>query len=252
VGSVDARGYHPLRTIFQAIGLYDRMTIRRAERTEVTFDSPGVPVENTVTRALSLLSEVIEVPPLAIHVEKHIPTESGLGGGSSNAASVLRAVPRMVGAELPEETLAALASRVGADVAFFLVGGRARGEGYGERLTPIPSVAEWYVVTRPSVSCATGEAYRRLDVKAYDWRDFPAGDELYNDFERVAPCESLDLIERLLVAGAKDAGMTGSGSAVFGRFGNAEAAEKAAERLRTEGYAWVKVAPALESPAFLA
>lgn len=232
VGPKDRRGYHPLRTVFQEIDLCDEITIEPAETTSVEFDDPSIPSENTVTKALRLLSEIVTVPTVRVQVKKVIPSESGLGGGSSNAAAILRAIPRMVGKTMPTGELAGIAAAIGADVPFFLVGGRAKGEGYGEKLVPIAAGAdEWYVVARPEVSCPTGEAYRKLDDLTYEWRAFPEGDELYNDFERVAPCESLDLIERLLALGARDAALSGSGSAVFGRFAREEVAKSAASGL---------------------
>jgi len=230
VGPKDHRNYHPLRTIYQAIDLSDSMTIAEGSgKHEVVFNEPGIPANNTVTKALRLLSEVISLPPLRIEIEKKIPPESGLGGGSSNAAAILRAAQRIVGAEIPAGELKGIAEAIGMDVPFFLLGGRAKAEGYGQILTALPDTeSEWILVARPEVGCSTPAAYRRLDELQYVWREFPESDELYNDFERVAPCESMDLVEMLLSAGARDAALSGSGSAVFGRFhwrGEADAAK---------------------------
>lgn len=254
VGPVDGRGYHPLRTIFQAVGLYDTFEIQAGQGAhEVTFEGVEVPATNTVTRALRMLAEIVDIPPLLIHVRKGIPAESGLGGGSSDAAAVIRAVQRIARVSVPNGELAGIALAVGADVPFFLVGGRARAEGYGERLIPLPDAPrEWLVIARPEVGCPTGAAFARLDAMSYPWREFPTEDELYNDFERVAPCESLDVIERLQVHGARDAALSGSGSAAFGRFGEEEAAERAAEALRKERVGSVWVAPTLTRAESLA
>lgn len=239
VGARDERGYHPLRTIFQAIDLCDTLEIETEPDMPGFFcDDPSVPEENTVTKAHRLLAQAKELPPVRITLHKRIPTESGLGGGSSDAAGLLRAM----GAGVSDEVLRAIALEVGADVPFFLVGGRAKAEGYGERLEPLPDGPdEWFLVVRPEIGCPTGEAFQKLDALQYEWRDFPQGDELYNDFERVAPCESLDLIERLQVHGARDAALSGSGSAVFGRFSNPGVAAAAQDALATEGYSrsWV-------------
>lgn len=237
VGPPDARGWHPLRTVFQAIDLADTLTIEESEGDETTFSIRDVPARNTVTEAVRLLREHVEIPPLRIHVEKRIPSESGLGGGSSDAAGVLR----LLGRDLREETLREIALKIGADVPFFLVGGRACAEGYGERLTPLPDLPErWLVLARPDEGCPTPEMFRRLDEKPRTFRDFPDEDVLYNDFERVAPCASLDLIERLLVHGADDAALTGSGSVVFGRFPSPEAAQRAARHMENEA-PWVRM-----------
>ena len=232
VGKKDAIGYHPIRTIFQAVGLYDVLTLESRESASdpaggivhevgahrIASDWPEFPAESTVSKALRLASEFVILPPLQVTIQKQIPAESGLGGGSSDAAGVLLAIRQMGINILPHE-VKEVAKAVGADVPFFLLGGRAKAEGYGEILTPLPDLpSEWYVIVRPEVGCATGQMYAALDAFEYLWRDFPNEDELYNDFERVAPCESLELIETLKSLGARDAGLSGSGSAVFGRF----------------------------------
>jgi 4-diphosphocytidyl-2-C-methyl-D-erythritol kinase len=234
VGPRDQRGYHPLRTLFQAIDLCDRLEIEVSDRNEVLCDDPSVPEQNTVTRTLRLLAEVVSLPPLRVRLIKHIPSQAGLGGGSSDAAGLIRAAKAIGKNPIPEAELLGLAQTIGADVPFFLTGGRAKAEGYGERLTPLPDVDEWYVVAKPVVGCDTPDAFRRLDEKPYEWLPFPGGDILYNDFERVAPCESLELTERLRIHGARDSGLTGSGSAVFGRFDSDTSAESAANALRAE------------------
>jgi len=100
---------------------------------------------------------------------------------------------------------------------------------------------EWLLIAKPEVGCPTSEMYSKLDALDYEWRDFPTDGKLYNDFERVAPCECLELIEQLCRLGAKDAGLSGSGSAVFGRFAAEPLAEVAYEQLMEdfEGHAWV-------------
>jgi 4-diphosphocytidyl-2-C-methyl-D-erythritol kinase len=228
VGPRDERGYHPLRTIFQAIDLCDLLEVELAEgETSFSCIDPQVPAENTVTKALRLLKEVVNLPPMRIVLHKHIPVESGLGGGSSDAAGILRLAKRLAPGAIPDGELFGIAAAVGADVPFFLAGGRAKGEGYGERLTSLPDApTEWIVLARPSVGCGTAEAYRRLDALEFDWREF-GETALYNDFERVAPSESLDLIARLRGLGATDAALSGSGSAVFGLFDARQRAEAA-------------------------
>lgn len=239
VGPKEHGGYHPIRTVFQAIGLYDELLIETgAERTTIESDWESLPTTNTISRTLGLLAEVVELPPIRIHLTKCIPSQSGLGGGSSDAAGLLRAVPRLLRHAPPEAELASIAIAIGADVPFFLVGGKALGEGYGERLKPLPdSPREWLAVARPDIGCPTGEMYAKLDEKEFEWRRDITSDALYNDFERVAPCECLDLVERLLSLGAKDAGLSGSGSAVFGRFKGEAEARSACEKM--PGNAWL-------------
>lgn len=241
VGKKDARGYHPIRTVFQAIGLCDELFIGTDVETSLSCNWPWLGDDNTVWKAIKLASEIAQVPPIEVALVKQIPVESGLGGGSSDAAGLLRAVKKMTGVGSDAELLT-VALAVGADVPYFLTGGRAKGEGYGQKLTPLPDLRrEWLLLAKPEVGCSTGEMYAKLDALDYEWREFPQDDKLYNDFERVAPCECLELIERLCRLDARDAGLSGSGSAVFGRFDSEPLAEIACERLMEdfEGHAWV-------------
>lgn len=243
VGPRDLRGYHPLRTVFQAISLVDSLTITVANEDRFTCDDPTIPIENTVTRVWRLLREIAPLPALHVHLTKAIPTESGLGGGSSDAAGFIRAIEKLVGRLPSEAERMAVASAVGADVPFFLVGGAAKAEGYGEKLTALPdSTPKYFVVACPAIGCATGAMYSKLDTLDYSWRDFPsAGEqEAYNDFERVCPGECLDLIEKLHATGASEAGLSGSGSAVWARFDAPDKAQAVADQLKqlTSTMAW--------------
>jgi 4-diphosphocytidyl-2-C-methyl-D-erythritol kinase len=245
VGPAEPTGYHPLRTVFQAISLSDwlwvsdepiedEQNVRFRDR-NVVFSSnwPDLPEANTVSRAIRLLREYGDLDPVFIHLEKVIPHEAGLGGGSSDAAGFLRIANRIAPASFSREQLFDVAVAVGADVPFFLVGGRAKAEGYGERLTPLDDLpTQHLVVLKPDVSCATGEAYRRLDERPYPFRDFPENEELYNDFERVMPCECDDWSEHLQLLGARGALLCGSGSAVFGVFDDEAAVERALDDLQ--------------------
>lgn len=245
VGPKDEAGYHPLRTIFQAVSLFDELTVADtplepetavreivAGGLTLTTNWADLPESNTVTKAWRLLNEYVVPPPLWLHLEKRIPDQSGLGGGSSDAAGLLRAINRFLDARLEPRMLHDIAAAVGADVPFFLVGGRARAEGYGEKLTALDDApTEHYLILKPDVSCSTKEAYAALDERPYPFRDFPENGELYNDFERVMPCESDDWMEHLQMLGAQGVLLSGSGSAVFGRFESEAAVDRALEDL---------------------
>jgi 4-diphosphocytidyl-2-C-methyl-D-erythritol kinase len=237
VGPRDASGYHPVRTVFQAISLFDWLIIDDAtETTIVASNDPDFPEDNTIAKAVSLLQQRYPLPNLRVTLEQGIPPRSGLGGSSSDAAGILRAASRFVAQPLEPEVLLEIARLIGVDTPFFLVGGRARSEGYGERPAPLPDgPEEWMAVARPEIGCGSKEAYSRLDTLRYPFRGFPREDELYNDFERVAPEASLELKAMLLRLGAKDVALTGSGSAVFGRFASQKDAEQAAEALLDHG-----------------
>jgi 4-diphosphocytidyl-2-C-methyl-D-erythritol kinase len=243
VGPKDARGYHPLRTIFQAIGLYDRLKIDfKAAKTSVEFKYIEVPADNTVTKALRLIAEFTDLPSMAIEVEKFIPTMAGLGGGSSNAAGLIRAVRKLFPERFSQDDAASVAAAVGADVPFFLVGGKAKGEGYGEILTPLPDDRKpvWAVVVMPPYAFSTPDMYARLDREPFEFRDFPPNEQQHNDFERVIPYGG-DPMNRLGAFGGRHCGMTGSGSAQYALFDTREEAETAAGYVRSEdlGDTWV-------------
>jgi 4-diphosphocytidyl-2-C-methyl-D-erythritol kinase len=234
------------------VSLYDEVTVEEAEPgIRITCDDPAVPTGsgNTCHRAAeSFLSWAGTRMGVRIRIRKRIPPEAGLGGGSSDAAAALKALLALTGRIPARETLLEMAARVGADVPFFLHGAPALAEGIGERLTPI----EWNVpfhalIVKPSFGLSTREGYAGLrrgssdppeaeEIPAFrGWEDLvPA---VRNDFERVwvdARPEIGAIKEELLSAGARAAGLTGSGSAVFGLFGSAEAARIARGRLSRE------------------
>jgi 4-diphosphocytidyl-2-C-methyl-D-erythritol kinase len=258
VGPPDAAGYHPLRSVMQAVGLFDEIQIVPADHDTLECNWPGLPAENTLTKTLRLIREQVPLPPVHIRLMKSIPAESGLGGGSGNAAALIRWAKSAVAHRIDDHFFYDVARAVGADVPFFLVGGRARAEGYGERLTPLPDAdPAWLVIVRPEVGVSTASAYRALDAAPREWRNWPeltapVPTWLYNDFERVAPCLCGEVAERLQLAGAEGALLSGSGSAVFGWCSDPKQAEAVAERAREERLGQVWVAPTLSREESLA
>lgn len=224
----DPSGYHPLRTTFQAIGLNDELILETdVMETQLISNWQGLPAENTVTKCLQLVRELVSIPPLRISLRKRIPAESGLGGGSSNAAGLLRALRKILDSPLPPVSEVEVATAVGADVPFFLVGGRAEASGYGELLNPLPDHAcQWFVIVRPQVGVSTAAAYAALD--SMDDRTPSDPHHCINDFELVAPPECLELKARLLELEANCSLLCGSGSAVFGTFNTESSARSAA------------------------
>lgn len=246
VGPPEANGYHPIRTIFQAVSLFDALSVETGvAHSSFECDWQEMPAENTLTKTLRLAQEFTSIPPLAIRLQKRIPAQSGLGGGSSDAAGLLRILESATHGKLGARDQKEIARAVGADVPFFLVGGRAIGEGYGERLTPLDDEAErWMVLAKPEVGCDTAASYRRLDQSRRHWEPLDER-RLYNDFESVAPQECLGLKRRLIELGASDALLCGSGSAVFGIFASQGAAKEALDRLKTEGAFFAEAARTL-------
>jgi 4-diphosphocytidyl-2-C-methyl-D-erythritol kinase len=253
-------GYHELRTVYQTIGLHDRLTIslhRRGSKIEVRSDDPDLPTgpDNLVHRASEVfLRETGIRAAVGIVLEKRIPVGRGLGGGSSNAAVTLLALAKLAGRRLSGETWLSMAAQLGSDVAFFLLGGRALGVGRGEEVFPLPDAPPTpCLVVSPEISVPTAEAYRWLSSRLTSratapiiwgfcvgcWSDPSAAgwisDDLQNDFEPVvfARYPQLATIKKQLKRqGALVAALTGSGSALFGLFASREKAQKAARAIQ--------------------
>ncbi len=175
-----------------------------------------LPESNTVTKTLRLMGEVASLPPMGLKLTKRIPSQAGLGGGSSDAAGLLRGLRMLLPAIVPDRDFLAVAKSVGADVPFFLVGGRALGSGYGDVIEPLPDLeSRWLVVAKPEVSCPTPEMYTRLDAFRASGRSAP--DHMgHNEFGSIAPQDCVALIWRMHELRLGPIDLCGSGSAVFG------------------------------------
>jgi 4-diphosphocytidyl-2-C-methyl-D-erythritol kinase len=256
-----ADGLHELHTVFQTITLQDTLSfsLRDDERFSLSCNVQGIPVDesNLVQRAGLALRERYRIKRgVSIHLEKRIPAEGGLGGGSSNAAVTLLALAHLWNLETTRDELAEIGAGLGADVPFFFTGGTALGTGLGTSVRPLAEVnAKHLLVITPGEGVSTADAYKRLKARALTKNDgdiilsssrtgaqfkdsLPYG--LHNDFERVVVRQG-SLIERaknaLLKAGALDALLAGSGSSVFGIFDKREVRESAAAALRA-GTEW--------------
>jgi 4-diphosphocytidyl-2-C-methyl-D-erythritol kinase len=251
-------GYHDLRTVFQSLALADRVTVRRRRGPfTLTCDAPGVPTDrrNLAWKAASLLWRsaglgTAEPRNLQVELEKRIPVQAGLGGGSADAAATLVALNRLWALRLDVPSLSRLAGRLGADVPFCLVGGTALGLGRGDDIYPLadPPPVD-VVVIRPGFGVATSDAYRWYDEeprtrRSSPGRPAPAGwpswaTSLANDLEPavIRHHPTIAAIRQALVdAGAFTAAMSGSGSAVFGLFDRADAARRTAQDLARPGW----------------
>ncbi|HUB81186.1 MAG TPA: 4-(cytidine 5'-diphospho)-2-C-methyl-D-erythritol kinase [Bryobacteraceae bacterium] len=232
-----ADGYHELRTIFQTISLADNLEIAftPGRKTAIELeDSHAIP-DNLVARAAHLALDAMRVKgSVAIKLTKHIPMGAGLGGGSSDAAAALLALPVLTGGKLDAAKLSELAHELGSDVGFFLMGGTAVGIGRGGELFPLPDgQPQKALLVAPAVHVSTPQAYRELSPRL-TWESeqnkiFSFQSQVWgrgagspvNDFEEVVLPQHPSLAaikKRLLRAGASVALMTGSGSALFGLF----------------------------------
>jgi len=246
-------GYHTLQTVLQTIDLQDQLTFEFEAAT--TFDinlklsDPQIPSDesNLIHRACQAFHKIHPLKHrVNIKVEKRIPIQSGLGGGSSNAAATLIAISRLYDWPIPMKELHQIAATLGSDVPFFLEGGSALGTVRGDKIRKLddwPGVNVLLVI--PDVSCSTSAIYEEydrrnlltLESKSIKIRGVqrPESQRDYvslvkNDLERVvfALYPELDSIKkRLLKLGAIAAALTGSGSAIFGLFSDADEFEKA-------------------------
>ncbi|MFU8895323.1 MAG: 4-(cytidine 5'-diphospho)-2-C-methyl-D-erythritol kinase [Gammaproteobacteria bacterium] len=237
-----ADGYHLLQTAFQLLDYCDDVFI------DVTGDGAirrleglaSVPADDDLAvRAARLLQSVSGCPLGAdIRIHKRIPAGGGLGGGSSNAATVLVALDRLWGLDWPAERLATLGLELGADVPVFVHGRSAWAEGVGERLTPIELPPAWYLVVCPSCAVSTAEIFSAPELT----RDTPettingflsAGGR--NDCEPVVrrryPAVAAALDWTAAQAGGVGARLTGTGGCVFAEFAAAAPAQAALEQL---------------------
>jgi len=216
----NADGFHELRTTFQAIELHDLVEIVPAAETSFTASGIGFDQkDNSVLEAQHALEIAVgRALPARIHLHKRIPPGSGMGGASTDAATALRGLMAIHHLGLDPMPIA---RELGADVPFFLAGGRARGEGRGELLSALPLEASWFALAWPGLELSTADVYRAWDeVKG----------EGPNHLRRAAESAEPRLVEfaRSLGPGWQ---MTGSGSAFYRSAGTEEEAGKAVANL---------------------
>jgi 4-diphosphocytidyl-2-C-methyl-D-erythritol kinase len=249
-------GYHELSSVFQSITLADELTLERAgSGFEFTVEPEAADIgpseENTVHRAWRVLGEHTGTPlPVRAHLQKNVPAGGGLGGGSSDGAATLVGLNAIFDLGLGTRTLQALAKEVGADVPFCVDGGTALATGIGEKLETLPGPPSHHlVIAKPPFEANTADVYRAFDaspgratlatqpvIEALRTGDLAAlasalGNDLASVTEGMCPGVT-ELRETLLRAGALGACMTGSGSAVFGIFGDAGEARRTAAGLQ--------------------
>lgn len=238
-------GYHDLRMIMQRINLCDEITITLTDTPAITVtcDSKGVPdgPENIAWRAArSLLDLGKSSNGVSIHIIKRIPVAAGLGGGSSDAASVLMGMNELLKLSLSEQKLMEIGCKLGADVPFFIFQKTALAEGIGEKLTHLPKMPNcWILLINPGIHVSTAWVYKSLQLtNNRDLNKLPKFFEsaedivsiLSNDLESVTiPAFPViaDIKARLTNLGAVGSMMSGSGPTVFGIFKSFDLAETA-------------------------
>lgn len=259
-------GYHTLRSLMAPIGIFDRITVEQASSSSFSSNVPELNHDNIVAKALRASGLTTHA---RVTLEKRIPVGGGLGGGSSDAAAVLKAAMEGSLGPVPSLDWITVARELGSDVPFFLSGTGALVEGTGERLTPIGALPPWWtLVVRPGMAVATAQAYQLLAssriggapsrpradsctlaaIDALQRGDLQTlREQLVNDFHEPI-LKAHPLIAQahawMLAAGAPQALLSGSGSCLFSLFSSEAEAQEVQSRLaRSETIADTFVAP---------
>lgn len=248
-------GYHTIESVFQTVGLYDEISVELTESDIIlTCEVPEkfavsdeIPCDErniAYKTARKFLEENKLNNGCRIHIKKGIPSQAGMGGGSTDAAAVIYCLSKLTGKSFSNP------EKIGADVPFFLTGGTAYVEGIGEKITPIADFSgKILVIAKGKEGVSTVEAYNAVDslvnpshpdvqglVNAITEGSDTCG-FIGNLFESAIKLDEVEDIKKKMVAhGANAACMTGSGSAVFGIFDTAEKAEKCVDSLKSAGY----------------
>ncbi|MBE6785134.1 MAG: 4-(cytidine 5'-diphospho)-2-C-methyl-D-erythritol kinase [Ruminococcaceae bacterium] len=249
-------GYHDLFMIMQSVGIYDIVTVERAEDSEIsiTCSVPDIPTDerNVAYKAAAEFFDYtgIENSGVKIDIEKHIPHAAGLAGGSADAAAVITALDRLFNARLTEKDIIAIGSRVGADVPFCALGGTMLAQYTGTVLSHLPDLSEKYIIiVKPGQDISTGKAYaafdtaervRHLDTKGMllacvsnDWAAI--SERVGNVFEQFIEVADRAVIKGIMRKhGCLCCCMSGSGPSIFGVFEEKDEAEKCLEELKKE------------------
>ncbi len=249
VGPPREDGLHPLSSLLASVDLADDLTVAEATGGEDEVECPGLPNETLCRRALGALREALPgLPPLAVTIHKRIPVAAGLGGGSADAAAVLRAGNELVGSPLSGDRLRELAATIGSDVPSQVESRHALIGGVGEQVEHVDLPAFSLVLVPQGDGLSTREVYAELDrmgghrdeLSPEPLRRLAGGPldrlaaEVENDLEPAALSlrpELAKVVERLRGAGALAAGISGSGPTAFGLFESSEEAEQAAAQL---------------------
>lgn len=248
-----ANGYHTLKTVMQSADLCDELEFIISDGTgiEIFCNRSDLPLneDNLVWKGISAVLSYAYFSPgckITVNLTKNIPSGAGLGGGSADCAAAIIAMNELFHLDFFDDELKTVAAMCGADVPFCIKGGTALCEGVGDIITPLPTLAATdIVIAKPKESISTPEAYALFDKSGRqsegDYAAFEAamtsgsakelGGALYNAFtESCAPMEVKGIRNKLKMAGALGAEMTGSGSAVYGIFADGESAQAALKK----------------------
>ena len=257
IGEKRPDGYHDLVSVMQSVSLCDTVTMETGNGTGIAVSTNWETLPGDESNLAYRAAEVFfretgtACQGLSITLTKQIPMGAGLGGGSSDAAAVLRGLRKLYCPDMPLSRLQRMAIGIGSDVPFCVRGDTALVRGKGEEMIRLPKLPLcWFVICKPDFSLSTAEMYQRIDqqprgersdtsglTKALEYQDMrEISERLFNGFEQILPPESpiFAIKKRLLELGARGACMTGSGSAVFGLFTEEKEAEKACEAMKSD------------------
>lgn len=248
-------GYHNLWMIMQSVSLYDTVTVEKNDSGEITLSCSkvGIPLDekNIAHKAAKAFFEYTGIKNcgIHIHIEKKIPSEAGLAGGSADGAAVIKALNEIFSAGLNDRQMCRIGKKIGADVPFCIMGGTCLAQNIGEVLSPLPDIPEYYfVLAKPQMGVSTKEAFSLVDTAGYIKR--PKKDEMLisaanEDFENMLKLAAnvfeqvIEVPERVEIKkimrenNAKLALMSGSGPTVYGVFEDKKDAQNCAEKLKT-------------------
>lgn len=248
-------GYHEVRMVMQSVGLWDELTLERAEGgITITTDADSLPTgeDNLIHKAARLMLDKYGCPGLRVHLRKTIPIAAGMAGGSTDAAAAMKGISHLYGLGLSPAQLMEDGVAIGADVPYCILGGTALAEGIGEKLTPLPPLPFCHIlIAKPAVSVSTKYVYQHLDASGIEMHPDIDGmvqavrdgslrgvlERMGNVLEAVTvPAHPViaDIKARMRELGAADSLMSGSGPTVFGIFLDRGKAEAALERFRQE------------------
>lgn len=251
-------GYHNLRSIMQSVSLFDivRISLNSKENIVVTCSDGNIPFgkNNIAYKAAEVFFEYagISGTGTTIEIEKHIPSQAGLGGGSADAAAVITALNILCKSGFSTDELCRLGTKVGADVPFCICGGTVLCEGIGEILTPLTPLEDCIIVLgKGKTGFSTKEAYetldalkrsdncvyRELDISVFTGSINNAANFCFNVFESVLHNSETDAIHNIMNScGALNSIMSGSGSAIYSFYSDRTKADLCCSRLKSEGF----------------
>ena len=245
--------YHNLKSIFQKINLYDYLTLKKHKDYKMITNIPEINNENNIIyKAYLKLKDLYpQIKGVEINLQKNIPMQAGLGGGSTDCASFLIAMNKLYNLKMTSKEIEAIGVTLGADVIPCLHKGTMLVEGIGDIVKDIPNNTKYYlVIVKPSMNCSTKEMYNRIDssneeiidktdilIKALKTNNISLiKNNLYNSFERVVDNQDIinNIKKELLNNGSIESLMTGSGSCIFGIFKTKYKAQKAYNNIKNK------------------